>query len=228
MGKDVAQASFSREDRVRYRRKVRRCLDVFALMLDDFVFDTDRPTTGLEIELNLVDVDAEPVMRNAEVLANLADPTFQTELGQFNLELNSRPRLIEGHGFDDYEQDLIDSLGRADERARKSDATLLAIGILPTLRLGHTVLENLSANPRYRLLNEQIIDARGDDIGIDIRGGEGRLQTYTESIAPEAACTSLQFHLQVSPETFANYWNAAQAIAGVQVAVGANSPYLYG
>ncbi|HET8658442.1 MAG TPA: glutamate--cysteine ligase, partial [Micromonosporaceae bacterium] len=47
-------------------------------------------------------------------------------------------------------------------------------------------------------------------------------------IAPEAACTSLQFHLQVSPETFANYWNAAQAIAGVQVAVGANSPYLYG
>src|SRR5262245_49233973 len=227
MGKDVTLASFSREDRARYRHKVRRCLDVFALMLSDFRFDADRPTTGLEIELNLVDGDAEPVMRNAEVLANLADPAFQTELGQFNLELNSRPRLIEGRGFDDYEQDILASIGRADERAGKSDASLLLIGILPTLTTDHTVLENLSIDPRYRILNEQIVAARGEDIAIDIRGPE-RLQTYTESIAPEAACTSLQFHLQVAPESFASYWNAAQAIAGVQLAVGANSPYLFG
>jgi hypothetical protein len=45
---------------------------------------------------------------------------------------------------------------------------------------------------------------------------------------PEAACTSTQVHLQVSPDDFAGYWNAAQAIAGVQLAVGANSPFLFG
>ena len=45
---------------------------------------------------------------------------------------------------------------------------------------------------------------------------------------PEAACTSTQVHLQVSPDDFAGYWNAAQAMAGIQVAVGANSPYLFG
>jgi hypothetical protein len=55
-----------------------------------------------------------------------------------------------------------------------------------------------------------------------------RLQVQTESIMPEAANTSVQFHLQVTPSTFASYWNAAQAIAGVQVALGANSPFLYG
>ena len=38
----------------------------------------------------------------------------------------------------------------------------------------------------------------------------------------------MQFHLQVSPETFAAYWNASQAIAGVQLALGANSPFLLG
>jgi hypothetical protein len=32
----------------------------------------------------------------------------------------------------------------------------------------------------------------------------------------------------VSPDDFAGYWNAAEAIAGVQVAVGANSPFLFG
>jgi gamma-glutamyl:cysteine ligase YbdK (ATP-grasp superfamily) len=227
MGKDLAHVVFSREDRARYRQKVRRCLDVFALMLDDFGFDADRPTTGLEIELNLVDADAEPAMRNAEVLANLADPTFQTELGQFNLELNARPRLIEGAGFADYEQDLRASLGRAEERAIKSDATIILIGMLPTLTPRHLVLDNLSHNERYRQLNDQISAARGEDFGLDIRGVE-RLQSQSDSIAPEAACTSVQFHLQVAPDSFANYWNASQSIAGVQVALGANSPFLYG
>src|ERR1700709_867299 len=103
MGKDVSQASFSREDRARYRQKVRRCLDVFALMLNDFRFDADRPTTGLEIELNLIDSVCQPALRHAEVLANPADPAFQTELGQFNLELNVAPRLIAGDGLSEYE-----------------------------------------------------------------------------------------------------------------------------
>jgi hypothetical protein len=227
MGKDVSQASFSREDRARYRRKVRRCLDVFALMLNDFRFDADRPTTGLEIELNLIDGEAQPAMRNAEVLAELADPSFQTELGQFNLEINVRPRLIAGYGFDEYERDVSGCLAHADERATKHDAKLVLIGILPTLTEAHTVLDNISANPRYRVLNEQIINARGGDMVLDIRGAE-RLQTSIDSIVAEAACTSVQFHLQVAPDDFACHWNASQAIAGIQVAIGANSPYLFG
>jgi hypothetical protein len=77
------------------------------------------------------------------------------------------------------------------------------------------------------VLNEQMITARGEDMALDIRGVE-RLQAYADSIAPEAACTSVQFHLQVAPEDFAQTWNASQAIAGIQVAVGANSPYLFG
>jgi hypothetical protein len=227
MGKDVAPGTFSRADRVRYRQKVRRCLDVFALMLNDFTFDADRPTTGLEIELNLMDSAAQPAMRNAEILADLADPTFQTELGQFNLEINVRPRLIAADGFDDYENDIRDSLAHADERADKYDASIVLIGIMPTLTQAHTILDNLSANPRFRLLNEQMVNARGEDFFLDIRGAE-RLQSATDSIAPESACTSVQFHLQVSPEKFADYWNAAQAVAGIQVAAGANSPYLFG
>ena len=55
-----------------------------------------------------------------------------------------------------------------------------------------------------------------------------RLTTFADTIAPEAACTSVQFHLQVSPQQYAATWNAAQCIAGVQVALGANSPFLYG
>jgi hypothetical protein len=166
-------------------------------------------------------------MRNAEVLANLADPRFQAELGQFNLELNARPRLISGNGFADYERDILESLGRAQDRAGKVDSTIVLIGTLPTLTPEHLVLANLSANQRYRALNDEIAGARGEQFRVDIHGVE-RLQTANDSIAPEAACTSAQFHVQVAPERFAAYWNASQAMAGVQVAIGANSPYLHG
>ncbi len=91
-------------------------LDVFALMLDDFAFDAERPTTGLEIELNLIDAEAEPAMRNAEVLATMDDPLFQAELARFNLELNASPRLIAGNGFADYEHALRTSLNHAEDR----------------------------------------------------------------------------------------------------------------
>ncbi|MBO0869899.1 MAG: glutamate--cysteine ligase [Micromonosporaceae bacterium] len=227
MGKDVSRAAFTRADRSRYRLKLRRCLEVFAVMLREVPFETGRQTTGLELEVNLVDESGEPAMRNAEVLAGLADSAFQTELGQFNLELNATPRLIAGDGFDEYEGDLLRWLWRAEERAVKADARLVTIGILPTLGQHHAVLENISPDPRYHVLNEQMLAARGEDFGLDIRGVE-RLRCATDSIAPEAACTSLQFHLLVAPEQFASYWNAAQALAGVQVAVGANSPYLFG
>src|SRR5262245_37178039 len=135
MGKDVPPQRFTREDRQRYRQKVRSCLDVFALMLDEVRFDADEPLTGLEIELNLVDNDEQPAMKNAEVLAYMANPTFQTELGQFNLEINVRPRLIAGDGFGDYEQDLRHSLNLAEERAHKADSHIVTVGILPTITL---------------------------------------------------------------------------------------------
>ena len=85
----------------------------------------------------------------------------------------------------------------------------------------------LSANPRYALLNEQIFAARGEDLHLAIDGVE-RLSVYADTIAPEAACTSVQLHQLVDPTAFASHWNAAQCIAGIQLAVGANSPFFFG
>jgi gamma-glutamyl:cysteine ligase YbdK (ATP-grasp superfamily) len=59
-------------------------------MLAESKFDFEQPLTGLEIELNLVDEHHDPVMRNAEVIDAIADESFQTELGQFNIEINVR------------------------------------------------------------------------------------------------------------------------------------------
>src|SRR3954447_543706 len=227
MGEDVDAQEFSRADRTRYRAKVHRCLDVFERMLSEELFHTDDPMTGLEVELNLVDDAGDPALKNAEVLEAIADPAFQTELGQFNIEINVPPAWLRRGGLGTFEDSLRRSLNDAESRSSEVGAHQVMIGVLPTLAPAHFAPQMMSANPRYRLLSEQILHARGEDIRIDITGPE-RLITTADSILPEAACTSTQFHVQTSPEQFAAYWNASQAISSVQLAVGANSPYCLG
>jgi gamma-glutamyl:cysteine ligase YbdK (ATP-grasp superfamily) len=196
-------------------------------MLRERVFDENPSMVGQEIELNLVDARGMPSMRNADVLDAIADPAWATEVGQFNLEINVPPRNLDGDAFAGLEREVRADMNAAEAKARGVGSHLVMIGILPTLSEQDVNQEAMSANERYRVLNDQIFAARGEDMRIAIDGAE-QLLTHADSITPEAACTSVQLHVQVSPDGFASYWNAAQAIAGVQVALGANSPYLFG
>jgi hypothetical protein len=227
VGEKVTAQEFSREDRLRYRDKVKRNLDVFARMLSESRFECESRSIGLEIELNLTDDAGDPAFKNAEALEAIANPDFQTELGQFNVEINVPPRLLSQEIAAETERDIRVSLNRAEERARTVGAHMVMVGILPTLAEEHLTYDAFSANPRYQLLNEQIFAARGEDLHLAIDGPE-HLDTYADTIAPEAACTSLQLHQQIDPQLFAGHWNAAQAVAGIQLAVGANSPFLFG
>ena len=227
MGDDISSGSFTREQRQQYREKVRRCLDVFEKMLAEHAFDFDRPLTGLEIELNLVDDEWQPDMANAVVLAAIADPAYQTELGQYNIELNVPPGPLTEDSMLELESTLRASLTHAEAMANESGSEIIMIGILPTLMPEHFQNEWMSANPRYAALSEAIFAHRREDLELDISGPE-HLQMFADTIAPESACTSVQLHLQVAPSEFAATWNAAQTLAGPQLALGANSPFLFG
>ncbi|WP_284224350.1 glutamate--cysteine ligase [Mycobacterium antarcticum] len=228
MGDDVTQTEYSREQRLQYRRKVQLSLDVFETMLVQSSFEFDRPLTGMEIECNLVDADYQPAMTNREVLASIADPAFQTELGAYNIEFNVPPRPLPGRSALDLEDEVRASLNAAETKANSDGAHIVMVGILPTLMPEHlTTAGWMSESTRYQALNDSIFTARGEDILIDIEGPE-RLTLHSASIAPESACTSMQLHLQVSPGDFARNWNAAQVLAGPQLALGANSPYFFG
>src|SRR4029450_10530688 len=164
MGEEVEAQEFSRADRTRHREKVRRNLDVFARMLREDLFDTDDPMTGLEVELNLVDERGDPALKNAEALEAIASPDFQTELGQFNIETNVPPAKLRERGLTTFENTLRDSLNDAEAKSAEVGAHMVMIGILPTLAEGHMAVDSLSANPRYRLLSEQMLNARGEVI----------------------------------------------------------------
>src|ERR671929_173149 len=142
MGEEVEAQEFSRGDRTRHREKVRRNLDVFARMLRESRFDTDDPMTGLEVELNLVDEVGDPALKNAEVLEAIADPDFQTELGQFNIEINLAPAKLREGGLTTFEQ-------ATDTRSEE----LKAQGVRPRVWFGErwitSVFDLFEENVRY-------------------------------------------------------------------------------
>ena len=227
MGRDIDTTEFTPEDRTRYRDKVKANLAAFRELAEQGRFETGRRLAGVEMEVYLADGDGHATPINAELLELLASSDFQTELAQFNIEFALRPRRLVDDVFNQIEDELRSSLHRAHGQARRLGAQVMIIGILPTLSDFDVTEQNLSANPRYRALNDAILSARGEDIFIRIEGDE-TLETTTNSILFEAACTSVQLHLQVDPAHFATMWNAAQALSAPLVAVAANSPFFLG
>ncbi|WGW11351.1 glutamate--cysteine ligase [Saxibacter everestensis] len=227
MGEEISSKSFSRQQRTRYRERLQHNLDDFAKFLTTESF-VDEGTIGLEMEINLVDEGFQPSLRNAQVLDNIADESFQTELGAFNIELNYPVLSINGDGLAQLEQGLKDRLDAAAAKAADAESALLLVGTLPTLTRELLQSEDwMSPGKRYEALNESVLQARGEDVELDIHGDED-LSVFMGSVAPEAACTSVQFHLQVSPRRFPGAWNASQIIAGPQLALAANSPLFLG
>lgn len=228
MGRDIEIVEFSREDRTRYREKVKGNLAALHQLVDEGRFERGRRRAGIEMEVYITDVDGQVRPINAEILERLPQTgEFQTELAQFNLEFATEPCALEADCFTRLEKELSHSLSQVRETAAELDAQVVTIGILPTLSDFDVTEDKLSANPRYKALNDTMLNARGEDFLIRIEGAE-TLETTTSSILFEAACTSMQMHLQVDPEDFATYWNAAQALSAPLVAVSANSPFFLG
>lgn len=210
---------------------MQRGLDALARMLADGAFSFSEQHMGIEVELSLVDDRMDPAMANSVVLEKIDDPAFTTELGQHNVEFNVPPKALGDNGA--IEHELRTALLRADGKATDAGSKLVMIGTLPTLRTTHFDRRWLSRKARYTQLNDQIFAARGEEMLLDMEGAPlgshtERLRCYAETIMPESASTSVQLHLQVAPEDFAAHWNAAQCLAGVQLAVGSNSPFLLG
>ena len=136
------------------------------------------------------------------MLLMIADPDYQTELGQFNIEFNIDPGRSKAAWSASSRSRCAEPQSSRDG-APNSHARLLMIGILPTLT-GTCQGDGLSANPRYALLNEQIFAARGEDLHLDIDGSSGvalRRHDRSRGRVHERAVAPAQSIPAISPTT---------------------------
>jgi len=226
MGDSISTDTYTPRQRSIYRKRLEDELEVFDRHLQDAEF-VSQGTIGLELELNLVDDAMQPARRNQEVLERLSDD-YQSEIGSYNVELNLPPHSIEANGLAELEENLTARLKTVKEAAEAVGTHVAMIGTLPTVTT--EFLEDprwITNEYRYHGLNNSVMESRGELLHQELSRVESFSHDF-EDISTESTCTSMQLHLQVAPDRFADAWNASQAIAGVQAAIGANSPLFMG
>ncbi|MCB1734618.1 MAG: glutamate--cysteine ligase [Gammaproteobacteria bacterium] len=232
MGQEISQSVFRPHDFQQFRERLRIETALLERWWNEGRFPPAPHVAGYEIEAWLIDADGYPVPRNRDFLERANERYRELlvfpELARFNIELNSLPRRLSGDALAAMHAELERSWRASERIAADLGLDVLMIGTLPTAQEAELSLENMSEMQRYRALNQQVLRMReGRPLELNIEGRQP-LRTSHRDVMLEAATTSLQLHLQVTPTKAARYYNVAQMVSAVTVAVGANSPWLFG
>lgn len=216
------------EDRRVFTRAIHRDLEAFDAMLESRAFEEDVVRIGAEQELFLVDRAYRPAAGALKMLDRLQDSHYTTELGLFNLEINADHQPLSGHGLARLEEQMTTLFKQASAAARQLEMHTVLAGILPTIDKHDLGRDNMVPNPRYKLLSGAMDNARIHPYDFSIRGADELLLRH-DSVMVEACNASFQVHLQIAqPSRFAHAYNVAQLVIAPVLALGTNSPLLFG
>lgn len=217
----------SKADKAAFIHQLTRDIEALEIMLERGLIEKEPIRIGAEQEFCIVNNDFYPNDNSMELLEEIGDEHFTTEIGNYNLEINSDPLVLKDDCFSQLHKQLSSLLTKAKAVCEKHNTKIILTGILPTLSLKYISDDNMTKIQRYGVLNEAIKDSRKQDFSIHIKGVD-ELNLLHDSVMLEACNTSFQAHLQIHPDNFIDDYNWAQAIAGPVMSICTNSPLLFG
>ena len=215
------------KEKARYTSFLIKDLEALDKMLKEDQIEKKPIRIGAEQEFCIITEDYFPNNNCIDILETINDSHFTTEIGRYDLEINSDPLLLNGHCFSKLHDQLYKLLKKAEESGKEHNTKILLTGILPTLRLKHISEKYMTPKPRYHVLNKALKETRSQYFNIHIKGVD-ELSLFHNSVMLEACNTSFQTHLQINPDEFVEKYNWAQAISGPALAIMTNSPMLFG
>ena len=227
MGIEINQTEFEQQDYLAFRSRLEENLGALRQLMAQPGFGEGQGSLGAELEMYIVDHQGNPLHANQEILADAADPGLTPELNRYNLEYNLPPFALDDSPFRQTEQAILDKLAFLRGVAARRGGRIVPIGILPTLQQSDFGAHCITDRRRYYALVQQLIERRGDRFQIEISGDEP-LELEMEDITLEGANTSFQVHYRVAPDAYADTFNAIQMMTPLALAIGANSPTLFG
>jgi gamma-glutamyl:cysteine ligase YbdK (ATP-grasp superfamily) len=228
MGTEISSTSFSASDFVLFHQKLMEETKIIMEWFRSNRFDHSDYRCGIELEAWLLDGNCNPAAENSAFLKATAHPLVFPELSKFNFELNTLPLNLHGRFISIINDELTDLWKLCTSKASSIGCRVLTAGILPTLSDTMLNISNISSSLRYSALNREILKSRREKpLKIHIEGERDRLSIEHCDVMAEAATTSLQLHLQVSPEMAARACNLAMILSAPSVALAANSPFLF-
>lgn len=227
MGIEIDQVTFDPAEYDRFLKALEENLQSLAGQLAEPGFGAGPGSLGAELEMYIVDAQGKPLHANQEIQAAADDAQLTLELNRYNLEYNLSPYLLSEAPFAATEAEINGKLAALRDTAAEFGGRIVPIGILPTLRESDFGAHCITDRKRYHALVSQLLARRGGEFRIDIHG-EDSLQLEMADITLEGANTSFQVHYRVDPVDFADTFNAVQLMTPLAVAIGANSPSLFG
>jgi hypothetical protein len=229
MGQEIGDAAFTEADFREFETRLRTETQLLEHWFETGALSAGQRSAGFELEAWLIDRRHHaPAPVIDPFLERVHDPLVVPELARFNLEINSTPEPLTGNALRRLHDELVRTLGHCQRAASSLDAEVGTIGILPTVRPDHLVPAQMTPRPRYRALNDQILRLRdGRPIRLEIEG-ERAVTIEQPDVMLESAATSFQIHIKIGARESARVFNASKLLAAASVAIGANSPYLFG
>jgi CBS domain-containing protein len=227
MGEQKVHREFSAERKSKFIKHLLDDVKALEYMLEHDLIEKDITRIGAEQEFCLVTSDWRPANNAQQILAEIDDPHFTTELARYNLEINLDPVTLDSDAFSKIEKQLKELLTKGSNISEKNNSHIVLTGILPTISKTHLSLDYITPYPRYYALNDMLINLRRSHFLLSLQGVDD-LAIAHDSVLFEACNTSFQLHLQIAPADFISSFNWAQAISGPVLSICTNSPLLLG
>jgi CBS domain-containing protein len=227
MGEKLIRAPKSIQDKNSFILNILKDVKALEIMLKKGLFESGIERIGAEQEMALIDDHFKPAPVNLAILKKLNDDHFTTELAKFNMEINLDPLEFKDDCLAVIEKQLRGMMERVDAAGKEFNAKPLLTGILPTIQKSDLNFDNITPNPRYKILSDLLLEIRGGHFELHINGTD-ELITKHQNILFEACNTSFQVHYQIEADQFASKYNWAQTISGPVLAAATNSPILLG
>ncbi|WP_370477364.1 CBS domain-containing protein [Tamlana flava] len=217
----------TKKDRANYIHHLLNDIKALDLMCEKGLIEDGPLRIGAEQEFCIVNNEFLPVNKSLELLEDINDEHFTTEISNYNLEINLDTFQLGSDSFSKLHEQLDELFNKAKQAAFRKNTKLILTGILPSLSVNNVDEKSMTAVERYSFLNEAIKQHRRKSFDIHIKGVD-ELNLLHDSVMLEGCNTSFQVHLQLSPKTFVDDYNWAQAIAGPILSACTNSPILFG
>lgn len=217
----------TKKDRANYIHHLLNDIKALDMMVDNNLIEDGPKRIGAEQEFCLVNKSFLPDNRSLELLKAIDDSHFTTEISNYNLEINLDALELTGDCFSQLHKQLEFLLKKAKTSASKKSIKIILTGILPSLSINNVDEQSMTKEERYSILNDVIKSRRNQIFDIHIKGVD-ELNLLHDSVMLEGCNTSFQAHLQLSPKTFVDDYNWAQAISGPILSICTNSPLLFG
>ncbi len=227
MGLSIDKEEFEEQDYAQFAERLQQSLTILHDLLSRPGFGDGPLTVGAELELPIIDKAGHALPINQSLLAQGTDSSLQLELDRFNIEYNTAPLDMCGCPFTHLQNQLTEAISKINSLAETAGGRVVPIGILPTLTEADLQSQALTDLPRYRALSWALRHQRHAPFQVRIDGKEPLTMTCND-VTMEGANTSLQLHLRVRPQDFANLYNIAQLVTPIAVGVAANSPIFVG